>query len=1015
VSDSANSPLEGVTVNVKGGVSAGTTDKNGRFSLKLPAGKVQLQFSYVGYENLEAEVPASGKIIITMKKMDLSMEQIVVVGYGAQKRSKITGAIATVNPEDIQDVPVANIAAALRGRVAGLSVDQVSGRPGASVSLNVRGAYSSSEVGGATSEPLYIIDNMVVGKSTFDNLDPAMVEDISILKDASAAIYGAAGAKGVILITTKKGKAGAPRLSYTGQFGYQDAVRKPEMLSAYEHAKLLNETYRINGADAGIQFSDADLEYLKYNQYPSWFETIWQPAIMQRHGLNMSGGSENITFFAGASYQNQNANYAGQKADKYTLRAGLTAKLTSSLRAELNFNIDNNVRYSENGWSENDQNFLETLIQVPRWTPIQFGDKYVVYTGGPTANFNPIAVTSSGMYNDRRGKAYGLNASLVYAPDKGFLKGLSVRLQAATNASANKTDEYRPQFEVYNFARSGSNRLMYRDSVIGNPIIINGGDNSRLSLSQDQGQTFRMFMTLTYSRSIGRHDFNIMAGGEESRGKTAGIGYYYSNQQIADQPYFWAFNPLPTASTPSMTRSGKRSFFGNFNYTYAGKYTLEGTARLDASSNFAVPKMWGVFPRVGASWVVSAEPFFKNHAPSFINYARLRANIGITGEDRINANLWRERYKVNVGSYLFNEQNLAGLRPEIYPNPNITWEKNRTFNFGADLTLFNNHLTVGFEAFTTKNYDVFDKGNDQNFPMYAGFMAPVVNNRTMYRWGTEFSFGYNANLGKDLRFKAGTNFGFGRSIIAQMFYNRFQLWEDQYTEDWGAFIFGLDPNTYNGGNYGMIVEGMFRSQEEVDAFMSANPGYTMFTKVPEPGWLKYKDIDGNGIITDRDRTMLFKKGTAPRLSTGLQLGLGYKALDFRVNIGANIGGKVFYDSKSRRSVATALKNVPNYWNDTWSVENPDAKFPRYDDPSISMESDFWAVDGTTIRVNDMSLSYTIPANFVKKIGIKSLRTSFAANNLWVIRNPLKYKDPDSSYIYDYPTLRNLSLGLNIGF
>ncbi|MCH5720275.1 SusC/RagA family TonB-linked outer membrane protein [Niabella hibiscisoli] len=327
------------------------------------------------------------------------------------------------------------------------------------------------------------------------------------------------------------------------------------------------------------------------------------------------------------------------------------------------------------------------------------------------------------MYNDRQSKAYGLNASLVYAPNKGLFKGLSMRLQAATNASANKTDEYRPQFEVYNFARTGSNLLMYRDSVIGNPIIINGGDNSRLSLSQDQGQSFRMFLTLTYSRSIGRHDFNIMAGGEESRSKSAGIGYYYSNQQIADQPYFWAFNPLPTANTPSVTRSGKRSFFGNFNYTYAGKYTLEGTARLDASSNFAVPKMWGVFPRVGASWVVSSEPFFKNHAPSFINYARLRANIGITGEDRINANLWRERYKINVGSYLFNEQNLAGLRPEIYPNPNITWEKNRTFNFGADLTLFNNHLTVGFEAFTTKNYDVFDKGNDQNFPMYAGFMA----------------------------------------------------------------------------------------------------------------------------------------------------------------------------------------------------------------------------------------------------------------------------------------------------
>lgn len=1013
VDDSTGHPIAGVTIRVKDGPQTAVSDPSGKFQLNVPSSGATLEYSHIGYEPGEVAVVNAEPLYIAMRKTDSKMDEIVVVGYGTQKRSKLTGAVSTVKAEDIVDLPVANIAAALRGRVAGLGVSQVSGRPGATITLNVRGASSSEGVGGASAEPLYVIDNMIVSKSTFDNLDPSMVEDISILKDASAAIYGASGAKGVILITTKKGRIGTPRLSYSGYMGISDAVRKPEMLSAYEHALLLNETNRINNEPESMQFSEDDLALLKTMNYKSWFDEIWQPAIMQRHSLNLSGGSEKVTFFVGAGYQNQNANYAGQKSDKYTFRGGMSAKLISGLRTEVNFNIDNNVRYSENGWSENDQKFLENLIQVPRWTPIKIGDNYVNYSGGSNREFNPIAQIESGMYNDRRSKGYGLNAGLIYAPESGVLKGLTARLQASTSASFSSSEEFRPKFLIYNFARTGHNGLLYRDSIMGDPIEVNGGDNARLNQSKSESSNYRVFFTLQYARTIAQHDISIMVGGEQSEGKGTGMGYYYSGQQIPDNPYYWAFNPTPSVDKPSADQNGKRSFFGNFNYTYAGKYTLEGTARLDASSNFAVENIWGFFPRLGAGWVVSQESFFKDNVP-FIDYLKLRANFGLTGDDRVGARYWQERYRVIVGSYLFGEDYVPGLRPDVYPNPDITWEKNRTFNFGIDMSLLNNKLNIGFEAFQTKNYDVFDKGNDQNFPMYAGFAAPVVNYRTNYRWGTEYSIGYNTTLGRDLKFKASMNFGFGNSMLAQTFYNRFLLWEeasDEWQDD-----FGTDPRVYNGNNYGLKVRGMFRSQEEVDAFLSEHPGYTTIdNQVPQPGWLYYEDYDGDGKITDRDRTLLFDKGVDPALSTGIQFGLSYKALDWRVNIGAVFGGKQFYDSKARRSVASETKNVPAFWNDTWSVENTDAKFPRYDDPSISIESDFWAVDGTTIRVNDMTLSYTAPKQFSRRIGLSNIRVLATANNLWVIKNPLKYKDPESSYIYDYPTLRTISMGLNLSF
>lgn len=1012
VTDDRGEPLSGATITVKGTKETAISKEDGTFSIKVPDDARVLVVSHVGTATQEIDIEGKTMISVKLVSVDNNMNDVVVIGYGSQKRYQTTGAVATIKAQEIQDIPAPNIAGALRGRIAGLGVSSNSGRPGASITLNVRNSRISEQAGlfGATPEPLYVIDNIIVDKATFDNLDPSMVDDISILKDASAAIYGAAGAKGVILITTKRGKVGVPQLSYNGYVGVTDATRKPEMLSGYEHALLLNDGYRMANAQPNLFFSPEDLDYIKGLNYESWFDALWQPSVTQRHNLSVSGGSERMTFFVGGSYQNENGNYAGIKADKYSFRSGITAKLLKGLKADIAFNIDHSVRHSKNEISENDQGFLERLVQVPRWVPVSIDGKWVNDNG--TANAHPLGHIHSGFYHTNKRQAYRINASLIYQPESGILKGLTARFQVSQAGDGSDVDQYRPNYQVHSFARFGNNAQLYREDSVINVRDVFTGNNSLLNRGLGKSNSYQGFLTLQYARTFDRHNFSVLVGGEQSASKGENLEVQWMNQQMPGFDDYWAFDQSPFVDKPQLTESTKRSFFGRVSYNFDGKYTLEGVTRVDASSNFARGKIWGVFPSVGLGWVISQENFFRDRI-NFINYMKLRANVGLTGDDRVNARLWQERFRVDAAGYLYGDTYVPGLQPAVIPNPDISWEKKRTVNVGVDMSLLNNKLSLTMDFFQNYIYDAFDKGNDQNFPMYAGFAAPVVNYQIRYAWGSEFSIGYNARLAKDLHFKAGINFGFSNFVVDRMFYNRFQLWENS-PEDWKV-DFGTDPRKYTSSNYGLIAKGMFRTQEEVDAFLAKNPNYTINGVVPQPGWLYFEDVNGDGVITERDKTTMYNR-IDPFLATGIQFGLAYKSLTLSLNIAARFGGKEFYDSKARRSKPTPQKNVPVFWNDRWSPENPNGRFPRYDDPSIDRgwESTFWAVDGTMIRVNDMTLVYTVPKRIAGKVGLSNARILATGNNLWVLKNPLKYKDPYSSYIYDYPTLRTISLGLSLG-
>jgi TonB-linked SusC/RagA family outer membrane protein len=1010
VTDSLGAPLPGVIVAVSGIPSNVGTTADGLYTIQIRSNSDVLVFSHIGYIRKQLPVGTQSRIDVSLTEVRNSLSDVVVVGYSTKKRAEILGSVATITGEELQDIPAPNLAGALRNRIAGVGVGQVSGRPGAPITLNIRGSTVSELVPGGTAEPLYIIDGITVNRDAFDALDPSQVENLTFLKDASAAIYGASGAKGVVLVTTKRGKIGKPTLSYNGYMGISDAAKTPDMLSPYDHAVLLNDTYRSASAAQSNFFLPADLDYIKGLNYKSWYKEVWQPSLTQRHNIGISGGSERVTFFLGGSYQNEDGNYAGFKYDKYSFRSGVVATIANGLKADVGFNVDWNIRTAQHNATDSDNLFFENIITVPGWVPMSIDGKYVNFASGIAGAVNTKAVSESGYSDIQKSKGYRINANLTYQPV--FAKGLTARFQISQGSNATNSRLYRPPYNTYNFLRTGNNLALYTNQPDPITPTFAAGSlaNSRVAPGISETNSYQAFVTLQYGKTFGKHTFDLLAGGEQTESNAENVSIFYSNQLIPGGEEYWAFDATTlTRNNISRSQAVKRSYFGRFNYNFDKKYLIEGVVRADASSNFSPNNRWGFSPSVGLGWVISNEEFMKSF--DFISFLKLKANVGITGDDRVSERLWVDRYLIDTSNgYLYGNSNQNSLNQGVIANPNITWEKKRTINVGLEASLFNNKIDVTIEGFKNYNYDAFDRGANQLYPLYAGFTAPVINYRETYNWGTEISIGYKAKLATDFNLQANVNFGYGNSVTDKVIYTTGNL-INNVAPDWQVG-FGLDPRKWNSGNIGLKNLGMFRTQADVDGFMAKNPNYRLYNLVPQPGWLYYEDINGDGVITDADMQPLYKK-TNSVFSPGITLNLSYKAFSLNTNIAARFGGKAFYDNRARIA-PSVVRNVLDIWKDRWTIENPtEGRLPRFDDPSLTRNSDFWAVNNTMIRINTMTLSYRAPTKITSKLGIGGARILLTGNNLWTLVNPLKYKDPYTSNAYDYPILRTMSVGLSV--
>lgn len=1020
-------PLEGVSVKVKNTTSGTVTNAEGVFVLKVPSSESVISVSYVGYLFYEAKAGDGATFNVQLSPADKSLEEVVVVGYGTKKRVNVQGSVATLKATEIEDIPVANLPSSLINRIPGVSVNFASGKPGSTTTINIRNAITfPGAPDGVTNQPLIVIDGIVSNPiqwnqspnaDLFENIDASQIEDITFLKDASAAIYGAAGAKGVILITTKKGKAGKPRISYSGYFGTSNEAVKNKSLTAFEHAKFLNDGYELTGAPLNQRFSQADLDSLQGIPDRSWYDYFWKAGIVNRHTINVSGGTDKIQFFAGGSYYKERGNYGDIYTDKYSIRTGMNATIVEGLSANISFSSDFNRENSnnhKNASSETDDLTIRSLYLTPKWVPVEFNGVPVPFSGpNPPGNWSLLGVHNSGTYKLNKSQGLTVNASLEWKPR--IVKGLAARIQFGKNNRNATGKEYYVPYKVGNYLRRGQNSLLYSDQVNSTTPTVTITNNNQMSEGSTISENYQLIGTLSYARKFGEHDVDAMVGFDQGEATGRNIFLSKFTQLVGGVDEFWAFSNDPTSiasitdaiRNPQSIVNAKRSYISRFNYNFRNKYFFEFIGRADLSSNFASDNRWGFFPTIGLGWKISEEKFFQN--VNFVNALKIRANIGLVGEDRVGNRLWESRFTQTTG-ILFGNNYTSGLDPNIYPNEAITWEKSRTINVGFDAQLFSNKVNFTADFYHRYTYDGFDRYAASVFPPTAGIPPPVVNYGKQISWGSEFSLGYRGRFSRDWGFNADVNFGWSNSQLLQVYYNAADL--GNYGTNQLGILIGRDPRKYNSSNFGYIAKGILRTQADVDALLAKNPNYLIGGQKPQVGFMDFEDVNGDGQINDLDITTMFDR-TTPIVGFGFTFSVTYKEFKLQTNLNLSVGGKRFYDSEARK-VPTTTQNAPAFWADHWTPENPNAKFPRADAPLARENSTFWAVGGTQSRINNAVLSYQLPKRLATKLRIPDLRFMVTGTNLWSLANPLKYKDPYTSNYASYPTLRTISFGINAG-
>lgn len=1073
VVDENGEPVIGASVRVEGQAgSGGVTDLNGNYSISVPKGS-KVTISYIGY--VTQTVVPGGKV--QLKEDSQNLEEVVVVGYGVQKKAHLTGSVATVPMDEIQDLASGGLASTLSGLINGLNVSGGESRPGENARMYIRDTNSLTEVGSQAQEPLFVIDgyiypnDMKVGNSTqnlgaeaFNNLDPSEVESITVLKDASAAVYGARAANGVILVTTKKGKIGAPRISYSGTFGFTDAVSHPKMLSSYEYGRLYNAVAAADPTNTSLNnktelYQADELNAMRALNY-DLLDKYWDTGFTMKHSVNISGATEKASYFAGISYFDQDGNLGNLDYDRWNFRAGVDVKVSKWLGANLNVSGDygkKNTPYIKIGGS-GDQKDYDILLTRPRYIPEYVNGLPVAAYGISNTQKNEDQLYSysvlqnNGDYSRTMNSNLNINASVNY--DFGWskiLKGLNLRFSYAKSISTGKTNQFGSQYDIYRMqTRPGSGDHLY--TPVGDEdysqylteanlikMTAKNGD-PMLSRTMTRTDNYQMNFTASYARDFGQHHVGGLFSIEKSEAESE-----YQMSKVYD-PYSFNNGQSNSASGDKDTEfkraeSGSLSYIGRINYAYSNKYLAEFLIRSDASTKFAPENYWGVFPSFSAGWVMSEENWFKNALP-WVDFLKIRASFGMTGRDNTAAWQWMQVYAMDqdkgpvfgTGTNQETDNRISINKNNSAVNRDVHWDKVYKANFGLDFNLLDNRLAVTFDMYRDWNREML-MNIRQALEGIIGTQSAAVNAGEMDSWGYELSLTWRDKIGKDFKYRVGINTGYSDNKVLNMDFATDYLYRQ--IRRGGRTDIGL---------WGMQCIGMFRSFQDIEEYFDKYniTSYLGMSKDQvRPGMLIYKDVRGamnedgtyagpDGVV-DRDNDQVCLSNRSNPYGFTLNLGADWKGLSLTAQINAQWGGyEVVDNSALKPGDGLEFTNMPSFWNvdDMYSyqniydasgnlvvAENRNGSLPNLAYSSVnSIASSFWRISSARVQLSRLTLAYTIPTNFVKRIGLQSARVNFTAQNLLSFYNPYpdNFIDPMCSY-GSYPTLRKFTVGVNLTF
>lgn len=980
--------LSNVTVKVAGSRQGTTTNDQGNFRIAVTKGQT-LTFSYVGYEAQSVAINDQTELNIDLKTaLDNTLNDVVVVGYGTTKKVNLTGSVSTVSAKDLEGRPITNVSSALQGTMAGVTVTVNNGQPGADQgTIRVRGIGTLNN-----SDAMVLIDGVV---SSMDDVNPDDIESVSVLKDAaSASIYGSRAANGVILITTKSGKKGTATAHYNMNIGKQAMTNTPDFINSWQAATLYNEALVNEGKSP--KYSDAEIQKFKDGSdpehYPNtdWYDLFWRGnGLQQSHALDVSGGSDKMQSYLSVGYLSQNGLVQGSSMDRYNTRFKTDLQVSDRIK------LSGNIAYSQQLFREPVSNIhsldfgqlIGTLNQTGRVVPNMINGYY-----GYSDEGNPVAVLKSGSNNFN--KTHRLSG--IFQADIEPIKGLHIK--PLLGYTANIVE-----------ARSRINDLQYYDPTTGDPSLWEGPNIVAANTQMTDNLT--MQTVAQYDKSFGEHDFTILGGYSREHNK---YDYLFGSRRAYLNN---ALDQLDAGPVTGALNSGNseeyalESWFGRINYAFRKKYLVEGNIRDDASSRFSSSNRWALFPSASVGWRISEEPFFQpiKHVLSDL---KIRGSWGKLGNQNIGAYPYQATIASGVNNtpngtvnlnYTFGGQTVDGIAPLNGTNPNIKWETTTTTDVGVDGLLLDGKISFTADYFVRNTDDILLALPVANT---FGLTAPVINAGSVQNKGVELVAGYHLR-----------NRSFSLDVNGNV-----SVINNKVTSLAGTGPFpngstiqgeGLPINSL----YGWVADGLFQSQDDIDKHAAQNG---MGGPVA-PGDIRYKDLNGDGVIDGQDRQFL--GAYFPKVTFGLNVSARYKGFDAVLFLQGVGDVKSFVSGRILGSLYDKDGDPTSIWLDRWTPNNPNASFPRVwnsnsqNDPGATPSS-FWVRNAGYVRLKNVQIGYTIPENrFFTRAGIK-LRVFWTGQNILTMTQFYKWVDPEAPIggpSYNYPMVKVNSLGINLTF